>query len=60
MISIYKDEHYMYYDGFKGEYKSAVIYYLLESDWVVAFKHNIIMTKFQLSVSFTDDPLVEL
>jgi hypothetical protein len=41
MVKVYHDDSFMYYDGFKGKLKSAVLYYMLGCDWLVAFEHNL-------------------
>lgn len=41
MIKLYKDATFLFYDGFKGNRKSAVLYYMLGSDWLVSFEHSL-------------------
>ena len=41
MIRLYSDETFMYFDGLKGHHKSAVLYYILETDWLVTFEQSL-------------------
>lgn len=40
-LRLFSDETFMYFDGFQGDRKSAVLYYILETDWLVTFEQSI-------------------